>query len=65
MITKEQSEKLKELITEHANAMVANAFPGYLSEAQRYKRLLRIAKARRELNEFIRHIDGSSKRIGS
>lgn len=65
MLTKEESAQLKKLIKEYAKASVADSWAGSLPAEEREEVRLSEARARRELNEFIRHIDGSSKRIGS
>ena len=65
MITKEESAQLKKLIKEYAKASVADSWTGTLEPVKREEVRISEARTRRELNEFIRHIDGSSKRIGS
>lgn len=65
MITKEESALLKKLIKQYVKASVADSWADTLEPIEREEVRLSEAKARRKLNGFIRHIDGSSKRIGS
>ena len=65
MITKEQSALLKKLIKQYVKASVANSWAGTLEPIEREEVRLSEVKARHKLNGFIRHINGSSKRIGS
>lgn len=64
MITKEQSNKLKELIKEHAEASINDSWAGSLTPEEAHSVRLERKKAERELNEYIRYLDGSSQRIG-
>lgn len=63
MITKEESALLKKLIKQYVKASVADSWAGILEPIEREEVRLSETKARRKLNGFIRHIDGSSKRI--
>ena len=65
MITKDESALLKKLIKQYVKASVADSWAGTLEPIEREEVRLSEVKARRKLNGFIRHIDGSSKRIRS
>lgn len=65
MITKEESAQLKKLIKNYTKAFVADSWSGSLMPEEKHQVKINEAKARRELNEFIRNLDGSSQRIGS
>lgn len=65
MLSKEQSQKLKQLIKQHLQTSLDASWAGALPPEERMPALTAERKATRNLNEYIRELDGSSKRIES
>lgn len=65
MITKEQSAQLRKLVKEYTEACIANSWSGSLPIEEKHKIQVSEARTGRELNEFIRTLDGSNQRVGS